>query len=417
MRIDDTQRTVSLDIRDPEFYSDPYPYYYELQQRCPMFFWQEHQLWTFVSHHDVAMLLRDRRLGRQISHKKSPSELGLPAIPESNQPFFDVDNLTMLASEPPDHTRLRGLVQKAFVAREISSLRPAIEQLCETLVNELLERLSTDADVDLLKCYATPIPVMIIADLLGIPREKCDDLLRWSHAMVQMYEMQRTAEMEANAVKASREFVNYLRQYVSVRRSQLGDDLISHLIRVESLGDRLTEDELIANCILLLNAGHEATVNVIGNGTLALLQNPHQTCSWKDGKVASDAAVEELLRFDTPLHQFNRWVLEPLELNGQRFEIGQQVGLLLGAANRDPNIFEDADKLRLDRTTNPHVSFGGGIHFCLGASLARLEVAIALEKLLPHLSNLSLAETPRFRNSYHFRGLESLKVKSAEVSQ
>lgn len=417
MEINATERTVSLDIRDPEFFSDPYPYYHELQQRCPMFFWQEHQLWTFVSHHDVAMLLRDRRLGRQISHKKSRAELGLPAIPKNNQPFFDIDNLSMLASEPPNHTRLRGLVQKAFVAREIASLRPQIESLCKTLVSNLQERLSTNPDVDLLRSYATPIPVMIIADLLGVPREKCDDLLRWSHAMVQMYEMQRTPEMEANAVNASREFVEFLRDFVNRRRDRLGDDLISHLIRVEAEGEKLTEDELIANCILMLNAGHEATVNVIGNGVLALLQNPEQASHWRDGSVASDAAVEELLRFDTPLHQFNRWVLEPIEINGQRFEVGQEVALLLGAANRDASVFEQANELRLGRISNPHVSLGGGIHFCLGASLARLEISIAFETLLPSLSKLSLAEQPRFRNSYHFRGLETLKVKTAEEPQ
>ena len=179
---------------------------------------------------------------------------------------------------------------------------------------------------------------------------------------------------------------------------------------MEEAGEKLTEDELIANCILLLNAGHEATVNVIGNGMLALLENPDQAALWRQGNVPSELAVEELLRFDTPLHQFNRWVLEPLEINGQQFEVGQEVALLLGAANRDPEVFVEPDTLRLGRQPNPHVSFGGGIHFCLGAALARLEVSIAFDKILNQLPNLRLADTSRFKNSYHFRGLESLLV-------
>ena len=411
MQIDTTQRKVSLDIRDPDFYGDPYPSYRELQERCPMFYWQEHGIWTFVSHQDVFSLLRDRRLGRQISHLKSRDELGLPPVAAQHQPFFDIDNLSMLASEPPMHTRLRSLVQKAFVAREVAGLEARIESLCGELIVDIREKFRQGAEsVDLLREYATPIPVTIIADLLGVPRDNCDDLLKLSHAMVQMYEMQRTPAMENQAVRASQEFVAFLRDYIAFRRSRLGDDLISHLIQVEEAGEKLTEDELIANCILLLNAGHEATVNVIGNGMLALLENPDQAALWRQGNVPSELAVEELLRFDTPLHQFNRWVLEPLEINGQQFEVGQEVALLLGAANRDPEVFVEPDTLRLGRQPNPHVSFGGGIHFCLGAALARLEVSIAFDKILNQLPNLRLADTSRFKNSYHFRGLESLLV-------
>ena len=368
-------------------------------------------MWTFVAHADVTNLLRDRRLGRQISHLKSRVELGLDPIPDRNQPFYDIDNLSMLANEPPVHTRLRGLVHQAFLTRQVASLEPGIRQLCKELVDGIRSRLlSGSVSLDLLQEYATPIPVMIIADLLGVPREKCSDLLAWSHAMVQMYEMQRTEQMELEAVTASREFVAYLRDFVALRRKDLGDDLISHLIRVESEGDKLTPDELIANCILLLNAGHEATVNVIGNGMLALLENPQQADCWRTGQIGSETAVEELLRFDTPLHQFNRWVLEPMTIHGQRFEVGQEVALLLGAANRDETVFEEAQTLKLNRDPNPHVSFGGGIHFCLGAALARLEVSAAIETLLQSLPELKLAAAPRFKNSYHFRGLESLMV-------
>ena len=411
MKIDLSLRRVSLQIREPSFYENPYATYRVLLADCPMFFWQEHQLWTFASHRDVFDLLRDRRLGRQVSHIKTRQELGLDPIPERNQPFFDIDNLSMLASEPPVHTRMRSLVQKAFVARQVEGLRDQIQSLCNQLIDEIeLEFASGLNHFDLLKEYATPIPVTIIADFLGVPRECCDDLLTWSHAMVQMYEMQRTPEMERNAVAASKEFVEFLRSYVSFRRNKLGDDLISHLIRVESEGEKLSEDELIANCILLLNAGHEATVNVIGNGMLALLKNPEQLHLWRQGQVAPETAVEEILRFDTPLHQFNRWVLEPVEIQGQHLKVGQEIALLLGAANHDPAVFQQPSELHLERKPNPHVSFGGGIHFCLGASLARLEVAIAIETLIRRLPNLTLVNDPKFKNTYHFRGLESLML-------
>ncbi len=410
MQIDSSAQTVSLNIRDPEFFNDPYPFYEQLQSNCPMFFWTEHQIWTFTTFTDVAAILRDRRFGRQISQLKTRTELGLPPEPIALKPFFDVDRLSMLGLEPPAHTRLRGLVQKAFMSRQVEKQRPRIESLCNDLIDEFC---ATGHQTDLLASYATPIPVIVIAEILGVPAKMAPELLRWSHAMVQMYELQRTSEMELAAVEASQEFVAYLREFVGQRRLRPGDDLISQLIAVESAGEKLTEDELIANCILLLNAGHEATVNVIGNGALALLKNPIQKANWiaaADSEAFNKLAVEELLRFDTPLHQFNRWVLEPLEMHGRRFEVGQEVALILGAANRDPNQFDAPHELRLDRQTNPHLSLGGGIHYCLGAPLARLEVQIAIPMLLKRLPNLSLVEQPVFKNNYHFHGLESLQV-------
>lgn len=314
----------------------------------------------------------------------------------------------MLGHEPPEHTRLRGLVQKAFMAQQVEQLRPRIESLC----TELLDGLAAKNEFDLIESYATPIPVTVIAELLGVPTEMAPSLLSWSHKMVQMYEMQRTPKMESDAVKASQEFVAYLRGFVSDRRRRPSEDLISQLIAVEAEGERLTEDELISNCILLLNAGHEATVNVIGNGLLGLLKFPDQLRRWRaNTNVSIDKiAVEELMRFDTPLHQFNRWVLEPVEFHGTKFEVGQEIALLLGAANRDPTVFDSPDNLILDRQPNPHVSLGGGIHYCLGAPLARLEIQIAVPMFIRRFPQLSLAEEPEFRNNYHFHGLESLRV-------
>lgn len=413
MLIDPPNRRVSLNIRDPDFYQDPYPFYETLHQDCPVFHWTEPDLWTFTRHADVNAILRDRRFGRQISHLQTAEQRERSQPRPELKPFFDIDRLSMIGLEPPAHTRLRGLVQKAFVGRQVQEYRPQVETLCHELIDQIIQD-NDNATVDLLASYATPIPVCIIAQMLGVPDEMTGELLRWSHDMVQMYEMQRTPESELAAVKASQEFVRYLRNLVSDRRRKPKNDLISQLIAVEAEGEKLTEEELIANCILLLNAGHEATVNVIGNGMLALLNHPDQMQRWRDN-IGSSAefdqrAVEELLRYDTPLHQFNRWVLEPLTLHGRRFEVGQEIALLLGAANRDALVFDAASQLDLTRKHNPHVSFGGGIHYCLGASLARLEIQVAIPTLLRRLPDLQLARTPSFRNHFHFRGLEALLV-------
>lgn len=414
--MDKSVPSVSLDIRDPRFFQDPYPTYQRLHDQCPVFLWTEPDLWTFTRHADVNAILRDRRFGRQISHLQTPDEIERTKPREELKPFFDIDRLSMIGLEPPNHTRLRGLVQKAFVGRQVETYRGRIESLCHDLIDEMIESASSSSDTtDLLTSYATPIPVTIIAEMLGVPTEMSSELLRWSHDMVQMYEMQRTPESELAAVSASQEFVGYLREFVASRRQRPASDLVSELIAVEAEGQRLTEDELIANCILLLNAGHEATVNVIGNGVLALLRNPDQLELWRnrrpDDSDFDRTAVEEILRFDTPLHQFNRWVTEPLTLGGQHFEMGQEVALLLGAANRDEATFDDPQRLDLQRKHNPHVSFGGGIHYCLGASLARLEVQVAIPTLIRRLPGLRLSGDPQFKNHYHFRGLESLDVK------
>jgi len=407
MQIDSSTASVTLDIRDPDFYNNPYPYYKKLRTTCPIFFWEEHKLWTFSRHEDVTTLFRDRRLGRKIDPSIVPACARRQPESAATKPFFDIDRLSMLAQEPPIHTRLRGLVQKAFMARQVEKLKPRIEQLCHELVDGMLE----EGQCNLLTSFATPLPVTVIAEMLGVPIEMTSDLLSWSHAMVKMYEMERTQQAESNAVAASRDFVSYLRRLVGQRRQNSRDDLISRLVEVEEGGEKLTEDELIANCILLLNAGHEATVNLIGNGMLAMLQNRDQLERWKADPSLTETAVEELLRYDTPLHQFNRWVLQPFEYQGRRFEPGQEIALLLGSANRDGEVFDSPNTLDLGRTKNPHVSLGGGIHYCLGAPLARLELAVAFNVLIERLPNMELVGTPTYCNSFHFHGLESLNVQ------
>ncbi|MEM7119472.1 MAG: cytochrome P450 [Chloroflexota bacterium] len=402
---------MHLNVREPEFYNNPYPYYEALRQKAPVFFWEDYQKWTFVNHADVSGLLRDRRFGRQISHVVPADSSLLPKKRPELQPFDHSEKFSLLQLEPPDHTRLRGLVQKAFMSRQVERLRPRIEALAHHCCDKVADAIAADGVCDLKAIFATPIPVIVIAEMLGVPTEMTENLLDWSHRMVKMYEPDCTPENERLAVEAAQEFFDYLTVFVAVRREDLRDDLISHLIAVEEEGEKLTEHELICNVIVLLNAGHEATVNVIGNGVSTLLQRQEKWQQWLTNPALAKTAVEELMRYDTPLHIFDRWVLEDLEYNGQFFKQGTEVSLVLGAANRDPAIFDRADDLVLDRPKNQHVSFGGGIHFCIGAPLARLELQTAIPILMSRFPNLQLAETPVYANSYHFHGLERLMVR------
>lgn len=406
MKIDPQTLHVELDPSDPAFYNNPYPYYQKIRDETPVFYWEEFEIWCFLNHADVEAILRDRRLGRQIDHLAGSEDLGLPPEREELKALYDVDRGSILSLEPPAHTRLRSLVQKAFMARQIERLRPQIADLSHELINEMEKQESCD----LLPAFATPIPVIVIAEMLGVPREKCDLLLKWSHDIVRTYQIGFSPEEEQEAVRSSAAFIGYMKELVAERRKNPQDDLITTMIEVQDVGEKLTVEELISNCILFLNAGHEATVNVIGNGMFALLKNPDQLKKLRDNPDLIADAVEELLRFDTPLHYFDRWVLEELEINGRQFSFGDKVGLLLGAANRDPEVFPEPDTLIISRQKNRHVSLGGGIHFCIGAPLARLELQTALPILIERLPDLQLAGEPKYSNNYHFHGLDSLQV-------
>lgn len=403
-------KRVRLNIREPQFYNNPYPYYEAIRETAPFFYWEDYGKWTFLDHADITKILRDRRFGRQISHVvPTDSPLVVKPAPEL-KPFYEAEKFSLLQLEPPDHTRLRSLVQKAFMSRQIERLRPRIEQMAHAYCDQMEDAIAQDGSCDLKAVFATPIPVMVIAEMLGVPSEMAGNLLDWSHAMVKMYEPSCTLENQQAAVKAAQDFFDYLKAFIGDRRNNLQDDLISHLIQVEEAGERLTEHEMICNCILLLNAGHEATVNVVGNGVYNLLSQPDKWGQWLKHPELSKTAVDELMRYDTPLHIFDRWVLTDLEYNGIQFKQGDEVSLVLGAGNRDPKVFAQADQLMLDRGKNPHVSLGGGIHFCIGAPLARLELQTSLPILMSRFPQLKLAEQPQYANSYHFHGLESLRV-------
>jgi cytochrome P450 len=294
----------------------------------------------------------------------------------------------------------------AFVSRQVERLAPRIE----ALANELIDGFFAQGETELISAFATRIPVAVIAELIGAPAEMAPRLLDWSHRMVAMYQFGVTRAVEDTAARAAQEISQFVRDLAARRRREPADDLISQLIVAEGQGGCLTEDELVATCVLLLNAGHEATVHGIGNGLKAILENDAGAAVASADPTAAEAIVDELLRFDCPLHLFTRYALQDLEVAGIKLHQGEKIGLLLGAANRDRQAFAEPDRLDLKRTPNPHLALGAGIHFCVGAPLARLEMRTALPLLLRRLPGLRLAKPPRYRDAYHFHGLETLRA-------
>lgn len=393
---------LSQSPTDPAFVQDPYPAYARARARGPLVWWQDYAMPAAFSRDVVTTLLRDRRFGREI-----PAELARP-VPDHLRPFYAVDDHSMLELEPPRHTRLRGLVLRAFTSRRIAALEPGITALAHGLIDAFPE-----GPFDLLPAFAAPLPVIVIARLLGVPEERAPDLLRWSNAMVAMYQARRDRAVEDAAAAAAADFTDFLTAHVADRRASPRDDLITDLIRAEADGERLSTEELIATCILLLNAGHEATVHTIGNGVAGLLTRPLPLPLpdlLDPGHI--DGTVEEILRHDPPLHMFTRYALEEVEVCGHRFARGDRVALLLAAANRDPAAWPDPDRFDPLRPVRTNASFGGGLHFCLGAPLARLELRTALPVLFRRCPDLRLEEPARYANTYHFHGLDRLMVRA-----
>jgi len=392
---------------DPSFQQNPYPFYDAIRVAAPIYDWPDGNMWLFTQHDDVTTLLRDKRLGRTMDHILTRAERGLQPVAEAEAPFYKLGQHSMFDKEPPDHTRLRSLVHKVFTPRRVENLRGRIQAISD----ELLDRVIHEGHMDILEDFAVPLPVTVIAELLGVPEADRHRLRPWSRDIVAMYELDHTDEQARRAVQASVEFSDYLRSLAHQRRRQPGDDLISALTLVEEAGDQLTENELISTCVLLLNAGHEATVNVIGNGMLALLTHPDQMRALLGDPALTSTAVEEMMRYDTPLQLFRRWVLEDIDYKGMKFKQGTEVALMFGAANRDPDRFPDPHTFDITRADNPHISFGNGIHYCLGAPLARLELQVAIATLLRRLPGLRLqGDAPRYRDTYVIRGLRELPV-------
>ncbi|MFD3538808.1 cytochrome P450 [Streptomyces sp. NPDC058662] len=401
---------MGFDPWDAAFVADPYPAYRELRERGRAVWWEATGQWLVPHYADVSALLRDRRLGRTYLHRFTHEEFGRTAPPPEHEPFHVLNGNGLLDLEDPAHARVRRLVAKAFTPRTVERLVPAVRRMAGELVGSLL----AEGGGDLLTALAEPLPVAVIAELLGVPEADRALLRPWSAEICGMFELRPDEETARRAVRASIDFSAYLRDLIAERRTRPGDDLVSGLIAAHDEDGRLTEQEMISTCVLLLNAGHEATVNTTANGWWTLLRHPDQLAALRRRRDPENlsTAVDELLRYDTPLQMFERWVLDDIRIGDTTVPRGAEVALLFGSANRDPARFDAPDTLDLLRADNPHLTFGAGIHYCLGAPLARRELEASFGALLAEgVPPLRLVEEPRWRDGYVIRGLEELLVE------
>lgn len=402
-----------LDLNHPEFVYDPYPQLAELRDTLPVFFDPVWNKVFFTRYDDIAALLRDRRLGRSILHAFSRDELGWPPPNPLTKDFDRFQHDHMLDNEPPKHTRLRSLMVKAFTSSRVERLRAKIQHVVDALIDRVADR----GRMDLLVEFAEPIPVAVIGELLGVPEEDRHLLRPWSAKIVKLYELGYTDDQARAANQAVVEFSAYVKNLAHQRQQQPRDDLISALVRVEEHGEVLTMEELVANCILLLNAGHEATVNGTTLGLLSLHHNPDQMAlaceaAQQNNLEFFQTATEELLRYDTPLPMFERWALQDFQFNGVHLQRGMEVGLLYASGNRDPRRFHNPDGLDLTRKDNPHLTFGLGIHYCIGAPLARLELQVAFATLLRRLPEIRVVKEPvEYTGGFIIRGHKAMPVE------
>ena len=394
-------------LTDPAFIADPYPVLAELQAAAPIFWYEPSQQWFVTRHALVHAALRDRRMGRAYDHLYTPEQVGREAPDGRWADFVESERWSLLNLEPPDHTRIRGLLTKVFTPKAVAALRPMIEAESSTRLAALDGR----DRFELLSEYAQPYSVAVICSMLGVPAADTRLLLDWSHAIVKMYELTTTDDQRHAANRAAREFIDYVSALIAEKRAHPDEFLVSQLVAVEEAGERLTEDEIICTTIVLLNAGHEATVNTLGNGMRAFMRHPDQWRRVTSGEVEARTAVEEMIRWDAPLQLFERWVLDDgVEIAGRRLRVGDEIAMLFGAANRDPDHFADATRFDAGRGDATHVGFGGGIHFCIGAPLARLELEVSVGELARRFPDLVLSAEPAYHPTFVIRGLAGLEL-------
>ena len=389
-----------LNVNDPEFIRNPYPVLAELRAVGKPVWHESMQLWLAATHADASAVLRSKTLGR-IFTPHEPDDLW--------ETFNWLHADSIMENEGSKHTRLRTLVSKAFNRSQIERLAPRID----SIITELLDVCHDKKEFDLLADFAEPLPVRVIAELLGVSRSDENHLRPWSQAIVKMYEFDVTPDEEAHAEKAAREFADMITDMVEHRKAKPTNDLVSELAQVEDSGEKLTLRELIATCVLLLNAGHEASVNAFGNGFVAALNDGEaSTLLRTQPRSIAETAVEEFLRFDAPLQLFERTAMSDTEINGVVIKSGEKIAALLGSANRDETVFDNPDTFNVSRTPNSHIAFGGGIHFCLGAPLARLEMNRSLPALFERFPSISIREIPEQRETFVLRGYKKILVST-----
>ena len=393
-----------IDFNNPTFVADPYEQLKELREIGKPVWHEGMQIFLAARHSDANDVFRNKSLGRIFTDKSPEFEW---------ETFNWLHSDSILDSEPPKHTRLRSLVAKAFNRNKIEGMRPAVERITQQLLDAIDEKVKSGETFDLIADYAEPLPVKIIADLLGFPESEEHLLRPWSQSIVKMYEVNPSEQYQIEAKKAGGEFAEYVRDLAEHRKTNPGQDLITDLAMVEENGEKLNSHELVATCVLLLNAGHEASVNAFGNGMVAALKRPDQAeLLRKNSRAITESALEEFMRFDAPLHLFERTATVDTELGGVKIEKGQKIAALIGSANRDSSVFERADEMDLTRDPNPHIGFGAGIHFCLGAPLARLEMSVSLPALWEKYPHMQLAGESVRRPTFVLRGYESVSISA-----
>jgi cytochrome P450 len=399
-----------FDPTAPEFLADPYPVLAELREATPVLRHDDLDRWFVTRHADVRACLRDRRLGRNYRHVGSDEEFRAESLDPRWQAFWDVERWSLLWLEPPDHTRIRKLVAAAFTPRSVEAMREPAARLAHELLDPLVEQ----GRLDLLYDFAQPYSIGLICDWLGVPADNHRDLLDWSHAMVKMYEFDTSEDQAVAANVAAAAFRDFTLELIAERRRSPRDDLVSGLVGARVDGGHLSDAEIVSTVIVLLNAGHEATVNTLGNGVRALMEQGDEWKRLVDGSVSAAAAIEELLRYDPPLQLFERWVLEDgVEVAGVPIPRGEKIAVLFGAANRDPRVFDSPDAFDVGRpNAAEHISFGGGIHVCIGAPLARIELEASLRVLVERCPGLQLAAEPRRNPAFVIWGLEALELST-----
>jgi cytochrome P450 len=399
---------IEFDPGDPAFLVDPYPALNRLRESARVFYDPDRERWFVSRHEDVRSCLRDKRLGRSFRHVMTPEEIGVPPLDPRWQAFWDAERWSLLWLEPPDHTRIRRLVAAAFTPRSVEALREPAQELAR----ELLEPLAEAGEMELLYDYAQPYSIAVICRMLGVPTDRRQNLLDWSHRLVKMYELETTAEQAIVATEAAAEFRSYVLDLIRDRRARPRDDMITGLVEARVDGGRLSDDEIVCTVIVLLNAGHEATVNTLANGMRAFMLFPDEWRRLTNGIVPARSAIEEMIRWDPPLQQFERWALaDDVVVDEVPIPFGSKISLLFGAANRDPRQFDDPDRFDIGRpNAAQHIGFGGGIHACIGAPLARIELDAALDTLVRRAPHLQLVETPRRTPTFQFRAFEALRL-------